>query len=39
VIDSQLSGRRVEPDRAEVIRTVGQYDSGRCVIPERFGQG
>jgi hypothetical protein len=39
VIDSQLSGRRVEPDRAEVIRTVGHYDSGRCVIPERFGQG
>jgi hypothetical protein len=33
VIDSQLSGRRVEPDRHEVIREVGDYDKGRCVIP------
>ena len=33
VIDSQLSGRRVEPERQEVIRRVGQYDNGRCVIP------
>ncbi len=33
VIDSQLSGRRIEPDKSEVIRTVGQYDSGRCIIP------
>lgn len=33
VIDSQLSGRRIEPERSEVIRTVGQYDKGRCIIP------
>jgi hypothetical protein len=38
VIDSQLSGRRIEPDRSEVIREVGQYDKGRCVIPPDFGQ-
>jgi hypothetical protein len=39
VIDSQLSGRRIEPDEQEVIRSVGQYDKGRCVIPRGFGQG
>ena len=33
VIDSQLSGRRIEPADQEVIRTVGDYDHGRCVIP------
>lgn len=33
VIDSQLSGRRIEPSPHEVIRTVGQYDNGRCIIP------
>lgn len=33
VIDSQLSGRRVEPGEQEVIRTVGDYDKGRCIIP------
>jgi hypothetical protein len=33
VIDSQLSGRRIEPDKQEVIRSVGQYDNGRCIIP------
>ena len=33
VIDSQLTGRRIEPDQQEVIRRVGQYDHGRCVIP------
>lgn len=38
VIDSQLSGRRVEPGEEEVIRRVGQYDRGRCVIPPGFGQ-
>jgi hypothetical protein len=40
VIDSQLSGRRVEPDQREVIREVGQYDNGRCIIPpgHRFEQ-
>ncbi len=38
VIDSQLSGRRIEPDKDEIIRSVGQYDQGRCVIPPDFGQ-
>lgn len=37
VIDSQLSGRRIEPGDDEVIRRVGQYDRGRCVIPPGFG--
>lgn len=39
VIDSQISGRRIEPERNEVIRTVGQYDAGRCVLPADFGEG
>lgn len=38
VIDSQLSGRRVEPGQGEVIRTVGQYDAGRCVLPPDWGK-
>ena len=33
VIDSQLSGRRVEPGEQEVIRTVGQYENGKCISP------
>lgn len=33
VLDSQISGRRIEPGAGEVIRTVGQYDAGRCVLP------
>jgi Mg-chelatase subunit ChlD len=33
VIDSQLSGRRIEPGDQEVIRNVGQYENGRCIIP------
>jgi len=33
VIDSQLSGRRIEPEKHEVIRSVGEYDKGRCIIP------
>lgn len=37
VIDSQLSGRRIEPSEQDVIRTVGQYDNGRCIIPRDFG--
>ena len=32
-IESQLTGARIEPERQEVIRSVGQYDHGRCVIP------
>jgi hypothetical protein len=38
VIDSQLSGRRIEPDQAEVIRAVGDYDRGRCIIPRGWQQ-
>ena len=38
VIDSQISGRRIEPEKDEVIRSVGQYDAGRCVLPAGFGQ-
>jgi len=31
VLDSQISGRRVEPPEPEIIRTVGNYNQGRCV--------
>jgi len=37
IIDSQVSGRRIEPDKAEVIRAVGDYDAGKCVLPKDFG--
>lgn len=33
VIDSQIAGRRIEPDQGEVMRSVGDYDAGRCIIP------
>lgn len=33
VIDSQISGRRIEPEESEIIRSVGQYEGGRCVLP------
>ncbi|MDY7098674.1 MAG: vWA domain-containing protein [Pseudomonadota bacterium] len=36
VIDSQISGRRIEPEKAEIIRTVGKYDAGRCILPADF---
>jgi hypothetical protein len=36
VLDSQISGRRVEPRDGEIIRTVGTYDQGRCVLPRDF---
>ncbi|HST37288.1 MAG TPA: vWA domain-containing protein, partial [Allosphingosinicella sp.] len=36
VLDSQISGRRVEPEGQEIIRSVGQYDGGRCVLPPDF---
>lgn len=36
VIDSQLSGQRIEPDQGEVIRTVGQYNKGKCALPNDF---
>lgn len=38
VIDSQISGRRVEPARSEIVRAVGEYDAGRCVLPANFSQ-
>ncbi|MFM6854961.1 MAG: vWA domain-containing protein, partial [Sphingopyxis sp.] len=39
VIDSQISGRRIEPASTEVIRTVGVYDAGRCTIPTQTSVG
>jgi hypothetical protein len=36
VIDSQISGRRIEPDDKEVIRSVGKYDAGKCILPADF---
>lgn len=36
VLDSLISGRRVEPREGEVIRSVGTYDNGRCVLPPDF---
>ncbi len=38
VIDSQISGRRIEPGQGEIIRVVGQYDNGRCILPPDFGK-
>ena len=38
VIDSQISGRRIEPEKNEVIRAVGQYDAGKCILPPGFAQ-
>jgi von Willebrand factor type A domain len=36
VLDSQISGRRVEPREGEVIRSVGQYEGGKCVLPPDY---
>jgi hypothetical protein len=36
VLDGQISGRRVEPVDEEVIRSVGQYENGRCILPPDF---
>lgn len=36
VIDSQISGRRIEPEDQEIIRSVGQYDAGKCILPADF---
>lgn len=38
IIDSQISGRRIEPDEQEVIRSVGTYDAGKCLLPPDFGK-
>ena len=35
VLASLISGRRVEPDPQDIIRTVGDYDRGRCNLPRR----
>jgi hypothetical protein len=36
VLDSQISGRRVEPREGEVIRSVGRYEGGECVLPPDY---
>jgi hypothetical protein len=36
VLDSQISGRRVEPREGEVIRSVGRYDNGKCILPPDY---
>ncbi|HEY0627653.1 MAG TPA: vWA domain-containing protein [Allosphingosinicella sp.] len=36
VLDGQISGRRIEPREGEVIRSVGRYDGGKCILPADF---
>jgi len=36
VLDSQISGRRIEPEEEEIIRSVGRYENGRCILPPDF---
>lgn len=36
VIDTQISGRRIEPEANEIIRSVGKYDAGKCILPADF---
>lgn len=36
VLASQISGQRIEPIPGEVIRAVGEYDHGKCVLPKGF---
>jgi hypothetical protein len=36
VLDGQISGRRIEPRDGEVIRAVGDYEEGRCLLPPDF---
>jgi hypothetical protein len=36
VLDGQISGRRIEPRAGEVIRSVGDYEDGRCLLPPDF---
>ena len=38
VLASQISGRRVEPSPGEVMRSVGDYDNGRCTAPPAVGE-
>jgi Mg-chelatase subunit ChlD len=30
ILDAQISGRRIEPESQEIVRTVGDYDNGKC---------
>ena len=30
ILDAQISGRRIEPAQSEIVRTVGDYDNGKC---------
>jgi Mg-chelatase subunit ChlD len=30
ILDAQISGRRIEPEDHDIIRTVGDYDNGKC---------
>jgi Mg-chelatase subunit ChlD len=30
ILDSQISGQRIEPESREIVRTVGDYDKGKC---------
>jgi Mg-chelatase subunit ChlD len=30
ILDAQISGRRIEPENNEIVRTVGDYDRGKC---------
>jgi hypothetical protein len=36
VLDSQLSGERIEPAQQEIIRVNGIYDHGKCRLPAGF---
>lgn len=33
-LNSHITGRRLEPDDDQIIRTVGTYDHGRCISPQ-----
>ena len=35
VIDSQLMGTRIEPNKADIIRTVGNYTRGVCLVDDQ----
>lgn len=34
VIDSELAGKRIEPDAKDIVRSVGNYDAGVCKIDD-----
>ncbi len=34
VLDGQISGKRIEPKENEIIRSVGDYDNGKCRAAE-----